>query len=217
MVWCWLAETDEVIQDTPLGPIADEKKQEAEIQEVVCFLWDNYLQLWDSEHIFIMGVGNAYIGVKMLLLNRSDASPPGESLQHPAQPLSSSRSTVFVVAAIADAFPFCQDCRTKLAGVINFVDDKLRPVRSDVDETLAHWYRSNSRVFVSHDHSCWVEPSMERKIRKRRFGMVFRSPENTLAGMMRHHNDEVQQYILQRAAGGDGETTETEEVQGSRA
>lgn len=51
---------------------------EADIRELMCYLWDNYLQLYNAEKIFIMGVGYAYIGVKMLLLNRSDASPPGK-------------------------------------------------------------------------------------------------------------------------------------------
>lgn len=37
----------------------------------MCYLWDNYLQLYDdAEEMFIMGVGYAYIGVKTLLLNR---------------------------------------------------------------------------------------------------------------------------------------------------
>lgn len=51
---------------------------EADIKELMCYLWDNYLQLYNAEKIFIMGIGYAYIGVKMLLLNRSDASPPGK-------------------------------------------------------------------------------------------------------------------------------------------
>lgn len=51
---------------------------EAEIRELICYLWDNYLQLYDADKIFILGVGYAYIGIKMLLLNRSDASPPGQ-------------------------------------------------------------------------------------------------------------------------------------------
>jgi hypothetical protein len=41
------------------------------MQELVCYLWDNYLQLIEGEpEIFLMGVGNAYLGVKLLLINR---------------------------------------------------------------------------------------------------------------------------------------------------
>jgi histone deacetylase 6 len=51
--------------------IMNEKSMEAQIQELVCYLWDNYIQLYDSiDEIFLMGVGNAYLGVKSLLMNR---------------------------------------------------------------------------------------------------------------------------------------------------
>ena len=37
----------------------------------MCYVWDNYLQLYDTaEEIFLMGVGNAYLGIKVLLINR---------------------------------------------------------------------------------------------------------------------------------------------------
>ncbi len=37
----------------------------------MCYLWDNYLQIWDrADDIFLMGVGTAYLGVKVLLMAR---------------------------------------------------------------------------------------------------------------------------------------------------
>jgi len=49
----------------------DERKLQEQIQEIVCYVWDNYLQISDSiQEIFLMGVGNAYLGVKMLMINR---------------------------------------------------------------------------------------------------------------------------------------------------
>jgi hypothetical protein len=43
----------------------------------MCYLWDNYLQLYESaEDIFLMGVGNAYLGIKVLLINRRTSPPP---------------------------------------------------------------------------------------------------------------------------------------------
>lgn len=49
----------------------DEKAMEAQLLELVCYLWDNYIQLYDTiEEIFLLGVGNAYLGVKALLMNR---------------------------------------------------------------------------------------------------------------------------------------------------
>lgn len=57
-------------------PRVDEAKLEAEVRELVCYLWDNYLQLYDAEDIFVIGAGYAYMGIKMLLLNRSKAPTP---------------------------------------------------------------------------------------------------------------------------------------------
>lgn len=58
-----------------------ERQLEAQVQELMCYLWDNYLQLYDdAEEVFIMGVGYAYIGVKMLLLNRGESPRHASSL-----------------------------------------------------------------------------------------------------------------------------------------
>lgn len=55
----------------PYTPDVEEKQLEAEIKELICYLWDNYIQLYENaDEVFIMGVGYAYLGVKMLLLNR---------------------------------------------------------------------------------------------------------------------------------------------------
>lgn len=42
----------------------------------MCYLWDNFLQLYAADEIFLMGVGNAYVGVKLLLINRGKTRPP---------------------------------------------------------------------------------------------------------------------------------------------
>jgi len=36
----------------------------------MCFLWDNYLEMHDSDHIVLMGVGDSYGAVRELLINR---------------------------------------------------------------------------------------------------------------------------------------------------
>jgi len=36
----------------------------------MCYLWDNFIGLYDADEIFLLGVGNAYLGVKVLLINR---------------------------------------------------------------------------------------------------------------------------------------------------
>ncbi|KAI0483989.1 putative histone deacetylase A [Xylariaceae sp. FL0804] len=53
-----------------LIPSTSEASLQRQIQELVCYIWDNYLQLYDVEDLFLVGVGNAYLGIKMLLTNR---------------------------------------------------------------------------------------------------------------------------------------------------
>lgn len=53
------------------------------MRELVCYIWDNYLQLYDSApEIFLMGVGNAYLGVKMLLISRGESFASHLNLFH---------------------------------------------------------------------------------------------------------------------------------------
>ncbi|KAI1348565.1 histone deacetylase [Xylaria sp. FL0043] len=51
-------------------PRSTEKILQKQIEELVCYIWDNYLQLYDVEELFLLGVGDAYLGVKILLTNR---------------------------------------------------------------------------------------------------------------------------------------------------
>lgn len=70
----------------PFTPRPEEGTLQAQIQELMCYIWDNYLQLYDSvEDIFLMGVGNAYLGIKVLLINRrkSPRSQVFPSCNHP--------------------------------------------------------------------------------------------------------------------------------------
>ncbi|KAF7543780.1 hypothetical protein G7Z17_g10470 [Cylindrodendrum hubeiense] len=152
-------------------PASKEKTLQEQIQSLVCYLWDNYLQLYDADDIFIMGVGNAYLGVKVLLLNR--------------------------------------DCKSSISGVVNFVTGNLRPVKSDIDTDLSSWYKENSRVYVAGDHACWSDHDLTRKVNKRRFGTVVRSPMFGLNKMMQGHAAEAQEWIMARASENtEGDTTE---------
>lgn len=45
-----------------------------QIKELMNYIWDNYVQLYDFEDLFLMGVGNAYLGVKLLLTERREYS-----------------------------------------------------------------------------------------------------------------------------------------------
>ncbi|KAL2160095.1 hypothetical protein VTH06DRAFT_1750 [Thermothelomyces fergusii] len=168
-------------------PRADERTLQAQVQELMCYIWDNYLQLYDSvEDIFLMGVGNAYLGIKVLLINRLDV-------------------------------------KSRVAGVVNFVNGSLRPVKSDVDGDLSSWYKEHSQVYVANDHACWSDPDLARKVLKRRFGNVIRARVNGLSPMMAEYFADVQRFIMERVAAPDedgeaareeGDETEEEESGG---
>jgi hypothetical protein len=70
--WCCVANKKPLEQDTDaFTPRPDERALQAQIQELVCYVWDNYLQMYRGvEDLFLMGVGNAYLGIKVLLINR---------------------------------------------------------------------------------------------------------------------------------------------------
>jgi len=62
-------------------PPADERTLQNQIQELICYIWDNYLQVSETAtDIFLMGIGNAYLGVKVLLINRGMSPPPENSV-----------------------------------------------------------------------------------------------------------------------------------------
>lgn len=75
--------SNQMPQDTdPYTQRTDERAMQLQIQELVCYIWDNYLQLWDNvEEIFLMGVGFAYLGVKTLLISRG-MPVPAITLEH---------------------------------------------------------------------------------------------------------------------------------------
>ncbi|KAF7563107.1 hypothetical protein G7046_g1043 [Stylonectria norvegica] len=156
-------------------PGFNERALQEQIQSLICYLWDNYLQLYDADEIFLMGIGNAYLGVKVLLMNR--------------------------------------DCKSRISGVVNFVTGNLRPVKSDADGDLSSWYKENSRVYVAGDHACWSDHELTRKVHKRRFGTVVRSPMLGLNNMMQNHAEEAQEWIMARVSGSsDGDTTEEDKT-----
>ncbi|KAF4120950.1 histone deacetylase 6 [Geosmithia morbida] len=158
----------------PFIPKLNEKELQQQITSLVCYLWDNYIQMFSADEIFLMGVGNAYLGVKVLLVNR--------------------------------------ECKERISGIVNFVTGNLRPVKSDIDERLSAWYKDNSRVYVAGDHACWSDPDLMRKVNKRRFGSVVRSPAHGLNRMMRTHAAEAHEWILERVTDhSSGETTEEDD------
>ncbi|GJC82275.1 histone deacetylase clr3 [Colletotrichum liriopes] len=106
-----------------------------------------------------------------------------------------------------------RDCKSRVAGVACFVEGMLRPVKSDVDNELATWYKGHSQIYVSHDHPCWNSEDTLRRVTKRRFGTVIRSETNGVQKMMQTHAGEVQKWMLEMlAARQNGDTTEDDKM-----
>ena len=64
--------TRHALQDNdPYHAPAPEAELTKHLLSLMCYLWDNYIQLFQAEELFLMGVGNAYLGIKILLINRS--------------------------------------------------------------------------------------------------------------------------------------------------
>jgi len=176
----------------------DERALQAQVQDLVCYVWDNYLQMYrDVEDIFLMGVGNAYLGIKVLLINRGMFAR--------------------VACWTTGLLTLDADIKSHVSGVVNFVDGNLRPVKSDVDQELSPWYKENSRVYVANDHACWADADLTRKVMKRRFGTVIRSEVNGLARMMTRYSGDVQRWMLDRVSEEEkqGDTTEEDRMAGS--
>jgi histone deacetylase 6 len=60
----------------PQSSATDPDSIENQCKELLCYLWDNYITGYDVKTIVIVGVGNAYIGAKQLLISRGSSPPP---------------------------------------------------------------------------------------------------------------------------------------------
>jgi len=65
-----LVTTEDVADSSLWQSGATEKTFESRITELVTYIWDNFIQLLENDDIFIMGIGNAYVGIKALLTTR---------------------------------------------------------------------------------------------------------------------------------------------------
>lgn len=77
-----MAEPFAAVQTNQLEPKEDEsgfseRPGESGLQEtmkeLVCYLWDNYLEGYESNDIVLMGVGDSYLGIRMLLTSRGSS------------------------------------------------------------------------------------------------------------------------------------------------
>jgi histone deacetylase 6 len=74
----------------------------------------------------------------------------------------------------------------------------LRPVKSDIDSTLSKWYKENSLIYVSADHSCWNDEENAKRVRKSRFGQVKKSEVIGLGRMMKKYQGQASGWLMKQ-------------------
>lgn len=147
----------------PYLPKSSETELQQQTKELLCYLWDNYLENTRAS-VTLMGVGDAYLGVKQLLISRNSKS--------------------------------------RIPGIISFVAGNLRPVKSETDQYLSNWYKSNSQIYVSPDHACWSDEESARKVQRSRFGKVVKADievgrgENGVGKMLKRYEEEAGEWVL---------------------
>jgi len=78
---------------------------------------------------------------------------------------------------------------------ISFIEDvPLQSCKSATSDTLDGWYYRSSLVFAATEHAFWSS-DYAKKIRKR-FGRIFKSPEEHISDMLAAHKDAVAQLLL---------------------
>jgi histone deacetylase 6 len=168
---------------------ADQARREAE--KLATYLWENYIEPYDHEQVFFIGIGNAFHGIVKLLTDK------GLLFQR----------TEFIFLPGADFFT--EEVYQRVGGVVAFIgNNPVRPVHSPDNPYLSRWYIANSIVFVSHTHSLW---SGDRKTSKR-YGKLQKSPEKQLHDMISLHKDETFAFIKARAKIGGPKSESPSEV-----
>lgn len=62
-----------ISQHTDADPYSDkssESQMAKQLKELLCYLWDNYFELNPDASLTLMGIGDAYFGIKQLLISR---------------------------------------------------------------------------------------------------------------------------------------------------
>lgn len=164
----------------PYLPKSSETELQQQTKELLCYLWDNYLENTRAS-VTLMGVGDAYLGVKQLLISRSICI------------FSNANPSLLTLPA---------DSKSRIPGIISFVAGNLRPVKSETDQYLSNWYKSNSQIYVSPDHACWSDEESARKVQRSRFGKVVKADievgrgENGVGKMLKRYEEEAGEWVL---------------------
>lgn len=137
------------------GQSAEDRTKEAET--LLNYLWDNYIELNETTHVFFMGTNTGHGAIVNFIRAHEEQAQ----------------------ARITRAISFVQD--------VDFMS-----VRSPNNDMLPSWYYSHSLVFVTHEHSFWIN---DHKIRKR-FGKLRKSSAGSISDMLAVHKDAVLEDLL---------------------
>lgn len=92
--------------------------------------------------------------------------------------------------------------------MLSFVTGALKPVKSETDSHLSHWFKEHSLIFVAPDHACWTDAESAKKVRRNRFGRVRQSECEGLDGMLVKYLEEACAWVEKEVA----ESMGTEEM-----
>jgi histone deacetylase 6 len=176
-------------EESPSRFDSNPEQARREAEKLATYLWENYIEPYDHEQIFFIGIGNAFHGVVKLLTEK------GLYLSHQLE-------------CGTDRFPI-EDVYQRVGGVVAFIaNNPVRPVHSADNPYLSRWYIANSIVFVSYTHSLW---NGDRKTSKR-YGKLQKSPEKQLHDMVARHKDETFAFIQARSKLGGTKSENSSEV-----
>lgn len=135
-----------------------------EATHLLSYLFDNYIDLNDSTHVFLLGTNTGHGAIVNWIKQNEERA------------------------------------QERLTKAISFVEDvPLQSCKSATSDELAKWYYNTSLVFVAAQHNFWAS-DYARKIKKR-FGHVFKSPEDHISDMLVAHKEPVTAALLADTAG----------------
>ncbi|KAF7846549.1 hypothetical protein BT93_L4171 [Corymbia citriodora subsp. variegata] len=158
------------VEDTKEYEEADKLEMRAkEAFQLASYLWENYIEVNEASHVFIMGVGTAYASIVNLLKanawNTADTD--------------------------------VERCRDRITKIYSFISDQdaMHSYKSATDDFLDRWYRDISMIFVAENHFIWEKA--KTKAPSKRWGTLVQSPHSEIQEMLSYHKDRVEESMLE--------------------